>query len=209
MRRYVLSALTCALVLINTQVFASELVEGKNFRSVNPAVATTEDRIEVIDFFAYTCGHCLRLAPLLDEWQKKLPPDVLFRRVPVSWEPATQFLSRIFYTFEVLNRLEDLHPIFWQDIMDGKITSEADLQDWLKSHSVNLIEWNKTYQSFSVTMKTQQALQTWQNYQLDATPYVAVGGKYLTAPHLAGSRQKTIEVLNALIKRERQQRQNH
>ena len=209
MRRYVLSALTCALVLINTQVFASELVEGKNFRSVNPAVATTEDRIEVIDFFAYTCGHCLRLAPLLDEWQKKLPPDVLFRRVPVSWEPATQFLSRIFYTFEALNRLEDLHPIFWQDIMDGKITSETNLQDWLKSHNVNLTEWNKTYQSFSVTMKTQQALQTWQNYQLDATPYVAVGGKYLTAPHLAGSRQKTIEVLNALIKRERQQRQNH
>ena len=209
MRRYVLSALTCALVLINTQVFASELVEGKNFRSVNPAVATTEDHIEVIDFFAYTCGHCLRLAPLLDEWQKKLPPDVSFRRVPVSWEPATQFLSRIFYTFEALNRLEDLHPIFWQDIMDGKITSEAGLQDWLKSHKVNLTEWNKTYQSFSVTMKTQQALQTWQNYQLDATPYVAVGGKYLTAPHLAGSRQKTIEVLNALIKRERQQRQNH
>ena len=58
-------------------------------------------------------------------------------------------------------------------------------------------------------MKTQQAMQTWQNYQLDATPYVAVNGKYLTAPHMAGSRQKTIEVLNALIEQERQIRQKH
>ena len=39
--------------------------------------------------------------------------------------------------------------------------------------------------------------------------YVAVGGKYLTAPHLAGSRQKTIEVLDELIERERQQRKKH
>ena len=86
---------------------------------------------------------------------------------------------------------------------------EADLQSWLTSHRVNLDQWNKAYESFTVTMKTQQAMQTWQNYQLDATPYVAVNGKYLTAPHMAGSRQKTIEVLNTLIEQERQIRQKH
>ena len=58
-------------------------------------------------------------------------------------------------------------------------------------------------------MKTQQALQTWQNYNLDATPYVAVAGKYLTAPHMAGSSQKTIEVLDWLVQHERQARQKH
>ena len=140
---------------------------------------------------------------------QKLPKDVTVRRVPVAWDPSTQFLSRIYYTFEALNRLEDLHPSFWQDILDGRITSEADLQSWLTSHRVNLDQWNKAYESFTVTMKTQQAMQTWQNYQLDATPYVAVNGKYLTAPHMAGSRQKTIEVLNTLIEQERQIRQKH
>ena len=209
MRAFIRATIVCALTLMSAQTIAAQIVDGKDFRTLNPAVETIEDTIEVIDFFAYTCGHCLRLAPLLDEWQKKLPQDVSFRRVPVAWEPATQFLSRIFYTFEALGRLEDLHPAFWQDIMQGNITSEADLQQWLQSHKVNLTEWNKTYQSFSVTMKTQQAFQSWQNYRLDATPYVAVGGKYLTAPHLAGSRQKTIEVLDELIERERQQRKKH
>ena len=165
MRAFIRATIVCALTLMSAQTIAAQIVDGKDFRTLNPAVETTEDTIEVIDFFAYTCGHCLRLAPLLDEWQKKLP--------------------------------------------QGNITSEADLQQWLQSHKVNLTEWNKTYQSFSVTMKTQQAFQSWQNYRLDATPYVAVGGKYLTAPHLAGSRQKTIEVLDELIERERQQRKKH
>lgn len=201
--------LSCLLAFSATQSIAAPLQEGKDYRLVTPHVATLTNNIEVIDFFAYTCGHCYRFSPTLESWMQKLPKDVTVRRVPVAWDPSTQFLSRIYYTFEALNRLEDLHPSFWQDILDGRITSEADLQSWLTSHRVNLDQWNKAYESFTVTMKTQQAMQTWQNYQLDATPYVAVNGKYLTAPHMAGSRQKTIEVLNTMIEQERQIRQKH
>ena len=202
-------AAACVLAICSTSVEAFEAVAGKDFRLIEPTVDSTNEKIEVIDFFAYTCAHCQRLAPLLEDWIKKQPEDVLVRRVPVAWEPTTQFLSKIFYTFEALGRIEDLHPIFWQDILAGQITSEADLQKWLQNNKVNIDDWNRAYNSFSVTMKTQQALQTWQNYQLDATPYIAVAGKYLTAPHLAGTRQKTIQVLGWLIEHERQLRQKH
>ena len=197
----------CAMTLVAVQVAAFQAVEGKDYRVVSPAVATPEESIEVVNFFTYTCGHCQRLSPLLEEWMKKQPADVIVRRVPVAWEPATQFLSRIYYTFEALNRVSDLHPVFWQDILGGKITSEADLQNWPLDHNVDLKQWNAAYGSFAVTMHTQQALQAWQNYQLNATPYIAVAGKYLTAPHMAGSRQNTIKVLDWLIEHERQQRQ--
>ena len=202
-------AAACVLTILSAPVEAFDAVAGKDFRLVEPAVDSTNEKIEVIDFFAYTCAHCQRLAPLLEDWIKKQPEDVLVRRVPVAWEPTTQFLSKIFYTFEALGRIEDLHPIFWQDILAAQITSEADLQKWLQNNKVNIDDWNRAYNSFSVTMKTQQALQTWQNYQLDATPYIAVAGKYLTAPHLAGTRQKTIQVLDWLIEHERQLRQKH
>lgn len=202
-------AAVCVLAIFSAPVEAFEAVAGKDFRLVEPTVDATNEKIEVIDFFAYTCAHCQRLAPLLEDWIKKQPEDVLVRRVPVAWEPTSQFLSKIFYTFEALDRIEDLHPIFWQDILAGQITSEADLQKWLQNNKVNIDDWNRAYNSFSVTMKTQQALQTWQNYQLDATPYIAVAGKYLTAPHLAGTRQKTIQVLDWLIEHERQLRQKH
>lgn len=202
-------ALVCALSFVGLQASAFEATKGKDYQVVNPTVDSPRDTIEVVDFFAYTCAHCQRLAPMLQDWAKTLPPDVTVKRVPVAWEPATQFLSQIYYTFEALDRLDDLHPAFWQDILDGQITSQADLQNWLEKHKVDLTQWNNAYNSFAVTMHTQQALQAWQNYRLDATPYVAVAGKYLTAPHMAGSRQKTIEVLNWLIEHERQQRQKH
>lgn len=207
MKLFSKSIAALAMALVAMQATAFQAVEGKDYRVVSPSVATSEESIEVVDFFAYTCGHCQRFAPMLEEWIKEQPADVIVRRVPVAWEPATQFLSRIYYTFEALNRVSDLHPVFWQDILSGKITSEADLQNWLLDHNVDLKQWNAAYSSFAVTMHTQQALQAWQNYQLDATPYIAVAGKYLTAPHMAGSRQKTIKVLDWLIERERQQRQ--
>lgn len=209
MKFFAKAALVCALSFIGLQASAFEATEGKDYRIVSPTVDSPRDTIEVVDFFAYTCAHCQRLAPMLQDWAKTLPPDVTIKRVPVAWEPATQFLSQIYYTFEALDRLDDLHPAFWQDILDGQITNQADLQNWLEKHKVDLTQWNNAYNSFAVTMHTQQALQTWQNYRLDATPYVAVAGKYLTAPHMAGSRQKTIEVLNWLIEQERQQRQKH
>ena len=39
----------------------------------------------------------------------------------------------------------------------------------------------------------------WQSYGVDSTPSVGVAGKYLTAPHLAGTRRRTIDVLRELI----------
>ena len=192
-------ALVCALSFVGLQASAFEATDGKDYRVVNPTVDSPRDTIEVVDFFAYTCAHCQRLAPMLQDWAKTLPPDVTVKRVPVAWEPATQFLSQIYYTFEALDRLDDLHPAFWQDILDGQITSQADLQNWLEKHKVDLTQWNNAYNSFAVTMHTQQALQAWTNYLLDATPYVAVAGKSLTPPQMAGPRHTTLKVLNRPI----------
>ncbi len=55
----------CALTFIGAQAMAFNAVEGKDYRVVSPSVSSASDSIEVIDFFAYTCAHCQRLATLL------------------------------------------------------------------------------------------------------------------------------------------------
>ena len=42
-------------------------------------------KVEVIEFFWYSCPHCNAFEPTLEAWVKKLPSDVVFTRVPVMW----------------------------------------------------------------------------------------------------------------------------
>ena len=44
---------------------------------------------------------------------------------------------------------------------------------------------------------------TWQAYEIDGTPANAVNGKYITAPHMVGTREGAIQVMNYLIEKER------
>lgn len=204
--RRVLLVLGLTFALTTTAFATTGSNQEPSYRMVEHAVQTSTETIDVLNFFAYTCGHCQRLAPFFDDWAKKAPKDVTVHNVPVAWDASTAFLSRIYYTFEALGRLEDLHPQFWQDLLDGKITAESDLDAWLKAQGVDRKTWDNAYRSFSVSLRVQQASELWQAYKLDATPYIGVAGKYLTAPHMAGSYQKTLTVLNELIDLERKNR---
>ena len=195
------------MFFFGSMAFAMEPIEGKDYLKVKPTTPSSSEQIEVVDFFSYTCGHCFRLAPLVDDWEKNLPKDVKLIRSPVAWDDTSQFLAHIYFTIRALDPSGQLHMSFWQDIMNGQITSSESMDQWLIKNGVDLQKWNLLYNSFSVQLATQQATQRWQDYQIDATPYIGVAGKYLTAPHLAGSRQKTFEVLNWLIKKERTNRQ--
>ena len=48
---------------------------------------TPSDKIEVVQFFAYTCSHCLQFDPVFAEWAKTAPEDVTIRVCPVAWQP--------------------------------------------------------------------------------------------------------------------------
>jgi len=56
----------------------------------------------VIEFFWYGCIHCYNLEPLIENWEKKLPGDVQFRRVPAVFNERWAQDAAIFYSFEAL-----------------------------------------------------------------------------------------------------------
>ena len=59
-------------------------VEGTHYvRLSQPLPPPTSGKIEVVEFFWYGCPHCNQFEPALDAWQKQLPADVAFRRMPV------------------------------------------------------------------------------------------------------------------------------
>ena len=54
------------------------------FKVISPAQPTDPDKIEVLEFFWYGCPHCFHLEPVINAWEKGLPKDVVFKRVPAS-----------------------------------------------------------------------------------------------------------------------------
>ena len=181
-------------------------VAGQEYNILSTPVQTRNPKkIEVISFFAYTCPHCYTYEKALEPWAKTLPQDVDYYRVPVAWTDKYFHFSKTYLALEAMNKLDPYHDMFFNAVIKERkeFPDLNSIADYLASQGLNKEEFLKTANSFSVKMKNDRAFKTWQAYNLDGTPGNAVNGKYFTAPHIVGTREATIEVLNKLIEKER------
>ena len=95
-------------LLLSTQTVAA-LVEGKDYKLVNPTQSTNSgNKIEVLEFFFYGCSHCYHLHPELTNWEKKIPKDVDLVLVPTVFNPQWEPMAYTYYALEVLGQQHKL-----------------------------------------------------------------------------------------------------
>jgi thiol:disulfide interchange protein DsbA len=84
--------------------------EGTHYVKLGQPLPVTPGKIEVIEFFWYGCPHCNTFEPTLDAWARKLPADVVFRRIPVAFrdEPFTAH-QKIFYALDQMGLVPTMH----------------------------------------------------------------------------------------------------
>jgi protein dithiol oxidoreductase (disulfide-forming) len=195
MRRLV-SALIAALVVAPTLALASAYTELKP-----PQPVESEGKIEVLEFFWYGCIHCYNLEPLIESWEKKLPKDVQFRRVPAVFNPRWAHDASIFYAFEALGVLPKLHRPFFDAIHRDSLRSDNPqaLAEWLQRHDVDPKKFNDTLKSFGVQSKTRRALQLTTAYKIDGTPAMAVHGRYTVSADQGRSREGMLQAVDQLV----------
>lgn len=175
---------------------------ANKFVNVNPPQPTQPGKIEVVEFFAYTCPHCAVLEPLVTKWKKTLSSDVAFKSVPVAFNQAMKPFQYFYYSLEAVDRL-DLHPKFFEALHREKkrlFTKEA-MIEWAASQGVDRAKIAAAMDSFGVKSKVTRADQMVKGYAIQGTPSIAVGGRYVTSPSEAGGYQETIDVANELINR--------
>jgi thiol:disulfide interchange protein DsbA len=182
-------------------------------RLAEPAPAPAGGKIEVIEFFWYECPHCNAFEPALDAWARRLPDDVVFRRVPV-WFREEPFgpQQRLFYTLEALGLVPTLHRKVFQTIHGEhtRLRTAEDMAEFALKNGADPIAFMTTYNSFGVQTKSQQARQTAAAYRIDAVPAMGVHGRYYTNGNLAysglptGPIDRMLGVVDALIAKVRQ-----
>ena len=198
-------AMTAALAL--AQQPAQAIETAGDYLEINPAQPTDVKRgqVEVVEFFWYRCPHCFELEPELNAWSKKLPKDVVIKRVPGILNPSWAALARAFYALEAVGMRERLHEDVFNAIhVQGMDLSEPErFFDWAVTKGVDRKKIADAYNSFSVNTQVMRAQQMTGAFKLNGVPAFAVNGKYVTSAYMTGSVPALFNTLDELIARER------
>jgi len=156
------------------------------YKLINPPQTAAGKGVEVLEFFNYACSHCYDFEPLLKFWLKTRPKDVEFRYVPAVFNERMLPLAKTFYALEELGLLDRMHEKVYEAIHEKRVNlaDRGEMIKWIAEQGVDGKKFEAAYDSFSVDSKAQRAGQLTRSYRITATPYVAVAGKYLTAPSL-------------------------
>lgn len=178
--------------------------DGKDFRALDkrmPADAPA-GKIEVIEFFWYSCPHCNAFEPKLNAWLKsRLPADAVFHRVPVAFRDDFVPQQRLYYTLEALGKVEELHGKVFAEIHVNRnpLNREDLILAFAEKNGLDKAKFRELYNSFTVQTKARRAKQLQDGYGVEGVPALGVAGRYYTDGDLAGNMDRALQVVEYLV----------
>ena len=177
--------------------------EGTDFLVLDKLAPTEAGagKIEVVEFFWYSCPHCNRFEPQLQEWVKKMPKDVVLRRAPVAFRPDFEPQQRLYFVLEALGKVEELHSKVFNAIhVERQLLNTAELvAAWAEKQGINKAKFTEAYNAFPVATKTRKATLLQDAYKVDGVPSLGVAGKYYTSGTVAQTMERALVVTDYLI----------
>jgi thiol:disulfide interchange protein DsbA len=207
-RDFALSATAIALgapVAATAQVRTPE--DGHDFRTLDKraAVEAPAGKIEVVDFFWYSCPHCNAFEPALEEWSKKLPADVVLRRVPAAFRDNMVPQQRLFYALDAMGKVADMQMKVFDAIHKDSVdlTRVGPMAQWIAKQGIDPQKFTDVYNSFSVSAKARRAVEIQDQYQVEGVPAFGIAGRWYTDPTLSGGNSRFLHVVDFLIAKAR------
>ena len=212
MLKHLLLSLT---LLIAAPLFAASLSaensaktfeEGKQYNVITPAIRTANpDKIEVVEFFWYGCGHCYTFEPVIGHWKKSLDDDVEFKGSPAVWAPQMELHSKMYFAAEVLGVLDKMHLVLFQamNVDKKRLQSESEIAALFVANGVSEEDFSKAFNSFGVSSMVRQATARARAAKISGTPEMMVNGKYRVSTRMGINQGEMLEVVEFLIEKER------
>ncbi|PIT50809.1 MULTISPECIES: thiol:disulfide interchange protein DsbA/DsbL [Snodgrassella] len=141
-----------------------------------------KNKVEVLEFFSYSCIHCSHLEPYILKEMKSFAPDTYLRPVHVVWDDNVYYnLARIAAAVNSTGMKLNADPV----IFDAIFTKHIELwqPDVFKKWAVQQTAFDgqklvKAYNSQENSAITADMRKLSEKYNIQATPIVIVGGKY-------------------------------
>ena len=178
-------------------------VEGKDYLSLDKRVPTDvgTGKIEVIEFFWYSCPHCHAFEPQFAAWVKAAPKDVVVQRVPVRFRDDFEAQQRAYYVFESLNMVDVMHGKLFHAIHTERqqLNNAQALAAWANKNGLPEKKFMDTFNSFGVATKARRATQLQDAFKVQGVPALGIAGRFYTDGGLAQSMDRALQVADYLI----------
>lgn len=198
------AAAASALSFVGTPAFAQAAPkEGKDYAKLSKPVATTAGagKVEVIEFFWYSCPHCHAFEPAFATWKSGVPADVVVQRVPVGFNASFIPQQKLYYALLAMGKLDEVHPKVFQTIHveRNRLAKDEDIFAWVEKQGVDVAKFKENYNSFTVSNQVRKATQLQQDYNVEGVPSIGVAGRYYTDGTMAGNMANVLRVTDHLI----------
>ena len=209
-------SLLCALTMgaLSTALAVPTLYqEGQHYTTVakpQKYLAVPAGKVEVVEAFWYGCSHCYSEEPKVQAWLAKgKPSNVVFGRLPATFNDAWKHHARLYFTAQRLGVTEKLHPLIFNSIhqANNRLDTPAKAQAFFIANGVSAAKFNTAFSSSQVTKEIERADAFVRGvYKLDSVPTFIVGGRYITNVSMAGGNTQLFNVINDLTQMEKRKK---
>lgn len=181
---------------------ARQFKEGKDYTKLAKPLApdAPAGKVDVIEFFWYSCPHCNSFEPTLDAWVKAAPKDLSIRRIPVAFNASFVPQQKLYFALEGMGKLDTLHAKVFRAIHVEKLklARDEDIFAWVAQQGVDAAKFKETYNSFTVSSLVRRASALQEGYGVEGVPSMGVAGRFYTDGTMAGSMQTVLQVVEYL-----------
>jgi len=205
--RLLLASVT--LMAASAGVFAAEPKNGIDYITLDTPRVDAGKKIEVVEFFSYSCPHCNALEPLMAQWVKQQGDKIAFRRVHLMFGGPKDAQAYAYATLEAMGKLDVVHDKIFHAVHAEHVRLNKDdaIADFVAKNGVDKAKYLEMFNSFGVQTKIKRNAQLAASYKIDSAPSIVIDGRFVTSPTLAGrpgqpeqqSQQATIAVMDALV----------
>ncbi|MGV3741051.1 MAG: thiol:disulfide interchange protein DsbA/DsbL, partial [Burkholderiaceae bacterium] len=152
--QHFLAAVGFGFVALTAGALPSSPANGVDYLTLEPARQTESGkRVEVTEFFWYSCSHCNAFEAPLKDWVKKQGDAIVFKRVPVQFgitpEQQQRFVpqQKLYYTLEAMGKVDTLHQKVFDaiHIQRQRLDSDAAVADFIEKQGVDRKQFLDVY----------------------------------------------------------------
>lgn len=162
----------------------------------------SDKKVDVIEFFSLTCGHCYDFENILENWVRKNSTKINFVRSQYVYPGSglgNTVLGEVYFTLEAMGLGDKMLIPAYKAIQMERVNfaDQKQLDAWLTRNNVDTKTFAETRASFGIKTTMNIAQKRVTDAEVESTPQLIIDGKYRIIAQ--SSLERVLEVADGLV----------